>query len=117
MPSWRFAVFALSAGNRCLRSFFLFTLPAGAVADIVNRRTVIASAVLWQAAWSVILACPTPPLERPVRKQKGRETLSFSTTIFKKSPCVRESNRRNSNISRSEWSYSPCPIFWQGRHG
>jgi MFS family permease len=36
--------------------FFLFTLPAGAVADIVNRRTVIVSAVLWQAAWSVILA-------------------------------------------------------------
>src|SRR5215510_9213760 len=36
--------------------FFLFTLPAGAVADIVNRRTVIISAVLWQAAWSVILA-------------------------------------------------------------
>ena len=30
--------------------FFLFTLPAGAVADIVNRRTVIVSAVLWQAA-------------------------------------------------------------------
>jgi MFS family permease len=36
--------------------FFLFTLPAGAVADIVNRRTVIVGAVLWQAAWSVILA-------------------------------------------------------------
>ena len=36
--------------------FFLFTLPAGAIADIVNRRTVIISAVLWQAAWSVILA-------------------------------------------------------------
>jgi MFS family permease len=36
--------------------FFLFTLPAGAVADIVNRRTVIISAILWQAAWSVILA-------------------------------------------------------------
>jgi MFS family permease len=36
--------------------FFLFTLPAGAIADIVNRRAVIVSAVLWQAAWSVILA-------------------------------------------------------------
>jgi MFS family permease len=36
--------------------FFLFTLPAGAVADIVNRRAVIVSAVLWQAAWSAILA-------------------------------------------------------------
>ena len=36
--------------------FFLFTLPAGAIADIVNRRTVIISAILWQAGWSVILA-------------------------------------------------------------
>ncbi len=36
--------------------FFLFTLPAGAVADIVNRRTLIICAVLWQAAWSVVLA-------------------------------------------------------------
>ena len=36
--------------------FFLFTLPAGAIADIVNRRTVIVSAVLWQAVWSAILA-------------------------------------------------------------
>ena len=36
--------------------FFLFTLPAGAIADIVNRRTVIVSAVLWQALWSAILA-------------------------------------------------------------
>ena len=32
--------------------FFLFTLPAGAIADIVNRRTVIVSAVLWQGACS-----------------------------------------------------------------
>ena len=36
--------------------FFLFTLPAGAIADIVNRRTVIVSVVLWQALWSAILA-------------------------------------------------------------
>jgi MFS family permease len=36
--------------------FFLFTLPAGVVADIVNRRTLIVSAVLWQAAWSALLA-------------------------------------------------------------
>jgi MFS family permease len=36
--------------------FFLFTVPAGAIADIVNRRAVIVSAVLWQAAWSVVLA-------------------------------------------------------------
>jgi MFS family permease len=36
--------------------FFLFTLPAGAVADIANRRTVIVVAVLWQAACSALLA-------------------------------------------------------------
>ena len=36
--------------------FFLFTLPAGAVADIVNRRVVIVSAVLWQGACSALLA-------------------------------------------------------------
>jgi MFS family permease len=36
--------------------FFLFTLPAGAVADIANRRTVIVTAVLWQALCSSLLA-------------------------------------------------------------
>ena len=36
--------------------FFLLTLPAGVVADIVNRRTVIVGAVLWQAACSALLA-------------------------------------------------------------
>ncbi len=36
--------------------FFLLTLPAGAVADIANRRTVIVSAVLWQGAGSAVLA-------------------------------------------------------------
>ena len=36
--------------------FFLFTLPAGAVADIINRRTVIVSAVLWQGACAALLA-------------------------------------------------------------
>ncbi len=36
--------------------FFIFTLPAGAIADIVNRPAVIASAVLWQAACSALLA-------------------------------------------------------------
>ena len=36
--------------------FFLFTLPAGAVADIVNRRTVIVSAVLWQGDCAALLA-------------------------------------------------------------
>ena len=36
--------------------FFLFTLPAGAIADIVSRRALIVSAVLWQAACSAFLA-------------------------------------------------------------
>ncbi len=36
--------------------FFLFTLPAGALADIANRRVVIVIAVLWQAACSGLLA-------------------------------------------------------------
>ncbi len=36
--------------------FFLFTLPAGAVADIANRRVVILLAVLWQGACSGLLA-------------------------------------------------------------
>ena len=36
--------------------FFLFTLPAGAVADIVNRRALIVSAVVWQGACSALLA-------------------------------------------------------------
>ena len=36
--------------------FFLFTLPAGAVADIVNRRAMIVSSVLWQGACLALLA-------------------------------------------------------------
>ena len=36
--------------------FFLFTLPAGAIGDIVNRRTLIVSAVLWQGICSGVLA-------------------------------------------------------------
>ena len=36
--------------------FFIFTLPAGAVADIVNRRAMIVSSVLWQGACSALLA-------------------------------------------------------------
>ena len=36
--------------------FFLFTLPAGAFADIANRRTVIISAVLWQGVCVALLA-------------------------------------------------------------
>jgi MFS family permease len=36
--------------------FFLFTLPACAIADIVNRRTVIVGALLWQGACSALLA-------------------------------------------------------------
>jgi MFS family permease len=35
---------------------FLFALPAGVIADIVNRRTVILSALAWQAICSAILA-------------------------------------------------------------
>jgi MFS family permease len=36
--------------------FFLFTLPAGAIADIVNRRILIVSTVVWQGACSALLA-------------------------------------------------------------
>ncbi|HEY5812032.1 MAG TPA: MFS transporter, partial [Terrimicrobiaceae bacterium] len=36
--------------------FFLFTLPAGAIADITNRRWVIVGALLWQAMCSAVLA-------------------------------------------------------------
>jgi MFS family permease len=36
--------------------FFLFTLPAGAIADIVNRRVLIVSVVVWQGACSALLA-------------------------------------------------------------
>jgi hypothetical protein len=36
--------------------FLFFTLPAGAVADIANRRVVIVIALLWQAACSALLA-------------------------------------------------------------
>ena len=35
---------------------FLFSLPAGVIADIVNRRIVILGAVAWQAACSAVLA-------------------------------------------------------------
>jgi MFS family permease len=35
---------------------FLFTLPAGVIADMVNRRTVILAAVTWQEACSALLA-------------------------------------------------------------
>ena len=36
--------------------FFLFTLPAGVVADIVHRRVVMVSAVVWQGACAALLA-------------------------------------------------------------
>jgi MFS family permease len=42
--------------------FFLFTLPAGAIGDIVNRRTLIVSAVLWQGICSGVLALKRPRL-------------------------------------------------------
>ena len=49
--------FALSLmATAAAAPFFLLTLPAGAVADIANRRAVIVSAVLWQAACSALLA-------------------------------------------------------------
>ena len=51
------SAFALSLmATAASAPFFLFTLPAGAIADIVNRRVVIVSAVLWQAACSAVLA-------------------------------------------------------------
>ncbi len=37
-------------------SLFLFTLPAGVIADMVNRRAVLLAAVTWQAACSAFLA-------------------------------------------------------------
>src|SRR5262245_66558100 len=44
------SAFALSLmASAASAPFFLFTLPAGAIADIVNRRLVIVTAVLWQA--------------------------------------------------------------------
>ena len=36
--------------------FFLFTLPAGAIADIASRRALIVSAVMWQGFCSALLA-------------------------------------------------------------
>jgi MFS family permease len=53
---WSFPVLLSLMATAASAPFFLFTLPAGAVADIVNRRTVIVAAVLWQAAWSAVLA-------------------------------------------------------------
>src|SRR5262245_37785163 len=51
------SAFALSLmATAASAPFFLFTLPAGAIADIVNRRVVIVCAVLWQAACSALLA-------------------------------------------------------------
>jgi MFS family permease len=51
------SAFALSLmATAASAPFFLFTLPAGAIADIVNRRVMIVSAVLWQAACSALLA-------------------------------------------------------------
>jgi MFS family permease len=51
------SAFALSLmATAASAPFFLFTLPAGAVADIVNRRVMIVSAVLWQAACSALFA-------------------------------------------------------------
>jgi hypothetical protein len=54
--SWCFVVFDLPHGNCCLRSILSVTLPAGVIADVVNRRAVILSAVLRQATCSALLA-------------------------------------------------------------
>jgi MFS family permease len=49
--------FALSLmATAAAAPFFLLTLPAGAVADIANRRVILFSAVLWQAVCSALLA-------------------------------------------------------------
>ena len=49
--------FALSLmATAAAAPFFLLTLPAGAVADIANRRVVIISAVFWQGGCSALLA-------------------------------------------------------------
>ena len=51
------SAFALSLmATAASAPFFLFTLPAGAIADIVNRKVVIVCAVLWQAVCSALLA-------------------------------------------------------------
>src|SRR5271166_6122361 len=51
------SAFALSfMATAAASPFFIFTLPAGAIADIVNRRAVVVSAVMWQAACSALLA-------------------------------------------------------------
>ena len=51
------SAFALSfMATAAAAPFFIFTLPAGAVADIVNRRAVVVSALLWQGACSALLA-------------------------------------------------------------
>ena len=49
--------FALSLmATAAAAPFFLLTLPAGAVADIANRRVLMISAVLWQVGCSALLA-------------------------------------------------------------
>jgi MFS family permease len=51
------SAFALSLmASSAAAPFFIFTLPAGAVADIVNRRALLVSALLWQGGCSAVLA-------------------------------------------------------------
>ena len=51
------SAFALSLmATAAAAPFFLLTLPAGAVADIVNRRVVMICAVVWQGLCSALLA-------------------------------------------------------------
>jgi MFS family permease len=54
--SWRFVVLISLMATAASAPFFLFTLPAGVIADVVNRRAVILSAILWQATCSALLA-------------------------------------------------------------
>jgi MFS family permease len=51
------SAFALSLmASSAAAPFFIFTLPAGAVADILNRRALLVSALLWQGGCSAVLA-------------------------------------------------------------
>jgi MFS family permease len=57
MPDLGASAFELSfMATAAAVPFFIFTLPAGAIADLVNRRAVIVTAVLWQGACSALLA-------------------------------------------------------------
>ncbi len=56
MHNFGASAFALSLmASSAAAPFFIFTLPAGAVADIMNRRALVVSALLWQGGcWAVL---------------------------------------------------------------